>query len=74
MSRRVTVAFLAVFLGGCATPKEINGRKVLRTLWQDGRIVYVVEEDKVAMEKATREASEASRGIILQPLKQSPAK
>lgn len=58
---------------GCATPKEINGRKVLRTLWQNGRIVYVLEEDK-AIERAKRENAEATRGLVLKPADPVPAK
>jgi hypothetical protein len=67
MSRRFLLLLAGLLLDGCATPKEINGRKVLHTLWQDGRIVYVLEEDKAAKQKA-READEAAREIVFKPL------
>ncbi len=73
MSRFLLLLLAGALLGGCATPKEINGRKVLRTLWQNGRIVYVLEEDKATKETA-RETAEVTRGMIVQPLRAGPAK
>lgn len=67
-SKLLVLSLLAV-AAGCATPKEINGRKVQRTLWQNGKIVYVVEGDAEAMKRSDEEAKAASRGIVFKPLK-----
>jgi len=60
---------IAVALSGCATPKEINGKKVVATRWVDGRVVYILEGDKEAMKRAAEEAREAAKGLVFKPEK-----
>ena len=65
-----TFAIIAFALAaGCATPKEINGRKVLKTLWQNGRVVYVVESDHEAMKRGLAEGKDASKNAVITPVK-----
>ncbi len=65
----VLVGFIVLLSAGCATPKEINGQKVIRTKWVNGQVVYVVEGNKEVMAKASDEAKAASKGVVFKPAK-----
>lgn len=69
MKRHFVFASLILVLCGCATPKEIDGQKVIGTRWVKGRVVYILEGNEDAMKKGAAEAEEASKGVVFAPTK-----
>jgi hypothetical protein len=76
MARRKRGAKIAAFslllavLGGCQSPKYVNGRKVIGTRWLDGHVVYVLapnEEDQAATQRALKESEDGAREVTFQP-------
>jgi len=70
MKNTCWLAVLAVTLGGCeATPKTIQGRKVVGSNWVQGVKVYHLEpneDDILALQKTLRESAEAVKEIVFQ--------
>ena len=64
---------LLMFADGCATPKYVEGRRVVNVLWKNGHVVYVLapnESDHAATAQAVQESGEAVKGVVFEPVKE----